>query len=398
VRRALVAAQVAIAVVLLAGSGLLVKSFARLSRVPAGFEPSGVLTFRTTAPEVAYPGRGEVTAFYSRLMEQVRAVPGVRVAGAGSGLPLSVQSGDWGFDVEGRVSVPGRRPRADWFVVTPGYFEALGVRLVSGRLPADADDEQSAPVLFLNQAAARTTFPGEEAVGRRVRATRTTGPEQPWRTIAGVVADVRQRGLERPPRPEMYIPLPQFLHFMAGTQARNMSVVAKVDGSPLALAGSMRAALRRVDPEVPAAQLRAMDEVVGASLASRRRDVWLMGAFAALALAVAAIGVYGVIAYHVVQRRREIGLRIAVGAEAGDVMRLVLRQGTWLAGAGILAGVPAALLATLALRPLLYDVTPHDASVFAAVPVLLLVVAVLACALPASRAARIDPAVALREE
>jgi putative ABC transport system permease protein len=397
-RRALVAGQVAIALVLLAGSGLLVKSFARLRNVATGFEPAGVLTFRTSAPAASYPGRPEVTAFYARLLEQVRAVPGVRVAGAGSGLPLSVHSGDWGFDVEGRVSVPGQRPRADWFAVTPGYFEALGVRVVSGRLPAEGDDGERAPVIFLNHSAARSLFPGEDPLGRRVRLSRTTGAEQPWRTVAGVVSDVRQRGLERPPRPEMYVPLPQFQHFMAGTQARNMTVVAKVDGAPLGVAASMRAALRRVDPEVPAAQMRAMDEVVGTSMAARRRDTWLIGAFAALALAVATVGVYGVIAYHVAQRRREIGLRLAIGAERSDVVRMVLAQGTRLAGAGILAGLPVALLASAALRPLLFDVAPHDASVFAAIAVLLMAVAAMACALPAARAAHIDPAVALRDE
>jgi putative ABC transport system permease protein len=321
----------------------------------------------------------------------------VRVAGAGSGLPLAVHSGDWGFDIEGRPVVRPR-PRADWFVVTPGYFEALGVRLVRGRLPAEEDGGSGAPVLFFNESAARAIFPGEDPVGRRVRLSRTTGPEQPWRAIAGIVSDVRQRGLETPPRPEMYIPLPQFQHFMDGTQAWSMSVVAKASGPPLALAGAMRRAVRRVDPEVPAADLRAMDEVVGASLAARRRDAWLIGAFAVLALAVATVGVHGVTAYHVAQRRREIGLRVALGAGRPDVVRMVLGQGMRLVGAGLLIGLPAAIAATGALRSLLFAVEPHDASVLAAIAVLLAFVAALACAVPAVRAARIDPAVALRDE
>jgi predicted permease len=396
-RRALVTVQVAIAVVLLAGAGLLVKSFARLQSVPSGFEPGGVLTFWTTAPSARYPQRPDVTAFYARVLSEVRGVPGVRVAGAGSGLPLAVHSGDWGFDIEGRVVVRPR-PRADWFVVTPGYFEALGVRLIRGRLPQEADDDRGTQVLFLNESAARTIFPGEDPVGRRVRLSRTTGAEQPWREVAGIVADVRQRGLERPPRPEMFIPLPQFLHFLEGVQSRNMTVVAKASGPPLALASAMRAAVRRVDAEVPAADMRAMDEVVGASLAARRRDTWLIGAFAALALAVATIGVYGVTAYHVEQRRREIGLRVALGAEKRDVVRLVLAQGMRLVGAGMVIGLPAALVATAALRSLLFEVAPHDVSVLAAIAVLLLAVAALACSLPAVRAARIDAAVALRDE
>jgi predicted permease len=397
-RRALVAAQVAIAVILLVGAGLLVKSFARLQSTPSGFEPAGVLTFRTTAPPARYRERSDVSAFYAQVLEQVRAVPGVRVAGAATGLPLAVYSGDWGFDVEGRVSVPGARARADWFVVTPGYFEALGIPLRSGRLPAEGDDDRGGAVLFLNECAARTLFPGEDPVGRRARLSRTTGDEQPWRTIAGVVADVRHRGLERPPRPEMYVPLPQFRHFLARMQAWSMVVVVKASVPPLSLASAMRAAVRRVDPEVPTASLSAMDDVVGTSLADRRRDAWLIGAFAALALAVASIGVYGVTAYHVARRRREIGLRVALGAERRDVVRMVLGQGLRLVGLGIGAGVPAALLAAGALRTLLFEVTPHDVSVFAAIPALLLVVAALACAVPAARAARIDAAVALRDE
>ena len=396
-RRALVTAQVAIAVVLLAGAGLLVKSFARLQSVPAGFDPGGVLTFRTTAPAVRYPGRPEVAAFYARVLEEVRGAPGVRTAGAGSGLPLAVSSGDWGFDVEGRAVVRPR-PSADWFVVTPGYFEAMGVRLLRGRRPAEADDERGAPVLFLNESAARALFPGEDPVGRRLRLSRTTGPEQPWRTIAGVVGDVRHRGLERPPRPEMYIPLPQFQHFMAGTQVRDMSVVVKTSGPPLALAAAMRAAVRRVDPQVPAADLRPMDEVVGASLSARRRDTWLIGAFAALALAVATVGVYGVTAHHVAQRRREIGLRVALGAARRDILQMVLGQGMRLVAGGMVIGLPVTLAATAALRSRLFEVMPHDASVLAAVAVLLGAAAALACAVPARRATRIDAAVALRDE
>jgi predicted permease len=396
-RRALVAAQLAIAVVLLVGAGLLIKSLSRLQSVPSGFQPHGVLTFRTTAPPIRYREGADVTAFYSRLLEHVRQVPNVTVAGASSGLPLAVNSGDWSFDIEGRVSVPGHRARADWFVVTPGYFEALGITLARGRLPG-AEDDASGATLFLNEAAARAEFPGEDPVGRRVRLSRTTGSEQPWRTIAGVVADVRQRGLERPPRPEMYIPIAQFRHFMAGTQAWNMTIVARTPGPPMALAGAMRAAVRRADPEVPAADMRAMDEVVGASLAARRRDTWLIGTFAALALAVATIGVYGVTAYHVAQRRREIGLRVALGAERRDIVRMVLAQGLRLVWGGLMVGVPAALLAMGAARSMLFDVTPYDASVFAAIPALLVAVAALACALPAARAAGLDPAIALRDE
>ncbi len=217
VRRGLVVCQVALAVVLLVGAGLLLKSFARLLNVPSGFESDNVMTAQVSAPHARYPGLPEVAGFYSRLVDQLETTAGVEVAGASSGLPLAVVSGDWSFDIEGRARVNGRRPgAADWYVVTPGYFEALRIRVVAGQRtderPTRAD---SNPVLFINESAARTIFPGENPVGKRVQLSQSRGFMQPWRTIAGVVSDVRQRGLDEPARAEMYIPHTQFQHFIA---------------------------------------------------------------------------------------------------------------------------------------------------------------------------------------
>jgi putative ABC transport system permease protein len=398
-RRALVAAQVSIAVVLLAGAGLLLKSFARLQSVPAGFDPERTLSLRLTVPESRYPGRDEVTAFFARLVDDVRTLPGVVSAGAANGLPLAVRTGDWSFDVEGRARAGSRHDgAADWFAVTPGYFETLRVPLVRGRLPAPADGRDAPAVIFLNETAARQLFAGADPLGQRLRLTHTTGPEQPWRTVAGIVGDVRHRGLERPPRPEMYLPHAQFQHFSAGTQARALSVVVRTDVPPLTIVPAVRAAVTRLDPEVPVAQVRTMDTVVAGSLADRRRDLTLLGAFAVLALALSAVGLYGLCATTVAQRAREIGVRMALGAARGQVARLILGQSLRLVQAGLLAGLAMALLAAGALRGMLFEVAPRDASVLAGVALVLLVTGAFASLVPALRAARSDPAAALRDE
>jgi predicted permease len=321
------------------------------------------------------------------------------VAGASSGLPLSLASGDWGFDIEGRPRVNGRKPgAADWYVVTPGYFEALGIRLVRGRLPFESDAESAPAVIFINETTERALFPDEDAIGRRVRLSQSTGAEQPWRTIAGVVSDVRTRALESPPSTEMFIPYRQFVHFSAGVEARSMTVVLKTSGEPSALAGAARFALQAIDPEIPAADVRDMNAVLTTSVADRRMHVLLVGTFALLALVIASIGVYGVIAYHVAQRRREIGLRLAVGASRASVLSLVVRQGLRLVGAGILLGLVAALFVSGLLATLLYEVAPRDALVFASVAAALLLVGAAASYLPARRVMRVDPVATLRAD
>jgi putative ABC transport system permease protein len=397
-RGALVVAQVAVAVALLFAAGLVVRSFVNLVRVPSGIRADRVLTMRVSLPSVRYPAQQDVGVFFNALLDRVRAVPGAQLAGAATGLPLSVASGDWSFDVDGRA-IEGRRHfgAADWYAVTPGYFETLGIRLVSGRLPQASDDANAgAPVILLNQTAARSLFPAGDALGQRLK---VSGAEsQPWRTVAGIVGDVRHRGLDRPARPEMFFPLAQFRHFSPGSQARALTVVVRTAIDPMALAPALRAALREQDPEVPAAQLRDMASVVSASVADRRLTMLLMGGFGALALLVAAVGVYGVMAYHVVQRTREMGVRLALGASPDDVLALVVGQGMRLVAVGLAIGVAGAVAVSGALTQMLFAVEPRDTATMVAAPVVLGAVALAACLVPARRATRVDPAIALRIE
>jgi putative ABC transport system permease protein len=400
VRRALVVCQVTIAVILLVAGGLLLKSFARVMSQPTGIDPSRVLTLRVSLPEVRYPGLPQVSGYFTRLLDSLRTLPGVESAGAGSGLPLAYASGDWSFDIEGRALLPnGQHPgRADWYVVTPGYFESLGIPLVRGRLPSASDTEDASRAVFINETTARTLFPTEDPIGRRILLTRTRGPEQPWRTIAGVVADVRQRGLDQPARAEIFIPYRQFLHFSAGGQARAMSIVVKTSAEPIDLASSIRARLREVDPEVPAAQIRDMNTVLTESVSDRRLNLVLIGAFALLALGLAAIGLYGVLACNVAQRTHEMGVRFAVGASRGSVLALVIGEALQLVVTGLALGLTAAVSFGGVLSTLLFDVSTRDLSALAVAGALLLGSGLLASYLPARRAMRVDPVVALRPQ
>ncbi len=398
-RQVVVVGQTAVAIMLLVAAGLLVKSFVRLTHVPSGLDTDRVLTTRVSLPAARYPDRPAIAAFFGQLLSRVRGLPGVRLAGAASGLPLAVNSGDWGFDIEGQSRVNGRRPgAADWFVVTPGYFEALGVPLRHGRLPADSDTSSAPAVVFVNEVTALRLFPTVDAIGKRIRLSQTTGAEQPWRTIAGIVGDVRHRGLDTPPRTEIYIPYEQFLHFSAGVQARAMSLVVKTEQDPSASVAGVRAALRAIDSDVPAAQVRDMSTIVAASVADRRLNVVLIGAFGVLALLLAAVGLYGVMAYAVTQRTREMGVRIAMGATPGSVLSLVVGGAMRLVGSGVAIGLGVSLMATGSLARLLFDVGPRDFSIFTIAPAILLLTAAVASYIPARRATRVDPVIALRTE
>jgi putative ABC transport system permease protein len=270
--------------------------------------------------------------------------------------------------------------------------------LKRGRLPAASDDSNATRVVFINEATARTLFANEDPIGRRIRFSRGTGAEQPWRTIVGIVGDVRFRGLETPPRPEVFMPYQQFVHFSAGGQARAMTLLVKTDRSPLSLVPSIRSLLRNLDPEVPPAAVADMASVVSDSVSGRRLTVVVISSFGVIALTLALTGLYGVMSYGVAQRTRELGVRIALGATRRSVLAMVIFEGARMVLTGVAIGLATALMLTSRLATMLYDVGPRDVPVLAGAIGLLLLVALGASGIPARRATRVDPVVALRAD
>jgi putative ABC transport system permease protein len=385
---------------LLTAAGLVLTSFVTLVNVPSGFQPERVLTLRLTLPPARYPTRVEAAGFFGRLLDRVRTLPGVEAAGASSGLPLAIGTGDWSFDIAGRPRLAnGRRPgAADAYAVTPGYFEALRIPLRRGRLPGPSDAADTTPVVFINEATARALFANVDPVGQRIQPARSTGPEQPWRTIAGVVGDVHHRGLDTAPRMEMYIPDTQYAHFAAGAPARGMSLVIKTAAATPSLINVVRSEIHRLDASLPVADVREMATVVSSSFADRRLTVLLVGAFGMLALALAATGLYGVMAYTVTRRTREMGIRMAIGASPADVLALITGQGMRLVGAGLVIGLCGSLALAGTLDRFLFGVGARDMSTYASAAAVLAMAGALACYVPARRAMRVEPVIALRDE
>ncbi|MGE3277713.1 MAG: ABC transporter permease [Vicinamibacterales bacterium] len=396
-RGLLVSAEVALAVILVIGAGLMIRSLAALGRVDLGFDPDHVLTMRLALPQASYETPEEVAGFYRRLLDEVRGMSGVEAAGVVRVLPLATTIGDYGLDVDGYEESPGHNAKGDWQIVSAGAFEAMGARLVRGRWFTEADTEDAAPVAVINETMARTYWRDEAgAIGGRIRVG--SNADRPWATVVGIVADERHNGVTGIVKEKFYIPHPQWPVVTGGSVIRNVFLVARTTGDPMAAAAPIRAAVRRMDPKLPVASVRPMQEVVAAALATPRLTGFLLSAFAAIALALAAVGIYGVLAYFVARRTHEIGIRIAVGANDAGVLALIMGHGLRLAGAGILVGTGAALLLTRLMSSLLYGVAPSDPVTFVVVPVALAAVAALASAIPALRAMRVSPVVALRSE
>ncbi|MFL6232025.1 MAG: ADOP family duplicated permease [Thermoanaerobaculia bacterium] len=392
-RGLLVVVEMALAVVLLAGAGLLIRSFSRLQNVDPGFRAGHVLTFKVTLPQGKYPDDPRVRAFTSALLERAAALPGVTAAGATAfGLPLSGEDESLTFTVAGRPPAPpGKEESIRIATVTPGYFKLLGIRVTRGRefLPQDRDGGQ--PVVMINEAAARQFFPGEEPLRKRVEIGWRVNGVPHGGEIVGIVADFKQDALQREVEPQLFMPYDQ-------TPVEALSVVLRSSGDPGALAPEIRPVVRALDPDLPVYELQPLAESVAGSTSQSRFYMLLLGGFAVIALLLAAVGIYGVIAYAVRQRTQEIGIRMALGASRDRVLRMVVGQGMVLALVGAVAGLLGALVATRGMRSLLFEVSASDPATYTGVALVLVAVAAVAAYLPARRAARTEPNLALRGE
>ena len=393
-RNALVVVEMALAVVLLVGAGLMLRNLWALQRVQLGFDPSNVLTMRIALPQTGYSSTEHVVAFYQRLLERVRQLPGVRSAGAVRALPLGSTIGDWGLLVDGYVPPPGAGAKGDWQIVTDGYFETMGERIVRGRGITAADTADSMLVAVVNEELARRYWPGRDAIGGRMK---IGNAQRPWVTVVGIAADVRHNGITEVIKEKFYVPHAQW-HRATGNAVRGMTLVVKSTASPQSLASAVRGEIRRLDAARPVANVRTMADVVDATLSAPRFAGILLASFAALALALSAVGIYGVLSYLVSRRTREIGIRLAIGARRAHVLRMVLRSALGLAFTGIVTGLLAAAWAARLMSGLLHSVAPGDPATFTIVGTSLAVVALLASLVPALRATRIDPIVALKSE
>ncbi|MGQ0429523.1 MAG: ABC transporter permease, partial [Gammaproteobacteria bacterium] len=392
-RDGLAVAQMAFSVVLLIGAMLLIRSFAQLRGVDLGFQHTTALTARLALPVATYPNDTTVIAFYRSLRHRLAELPGVTMVGAARLLPLTGTIGDWTITIEGRPTAPNENPNGDWQVVTPGYFEAMGMRIREGRGITEADHENAPIVAVINETMARRYWP-DGALGKRFHIGTAN---QPWITIVGVSGQVRHNAVTETPRAEMYVPHAQW--DAAGASApRALTFVIRTTGDPLGVLGYVRQTVRSLDPNLPIADVQTLEKVMANSLSQARFTTVLLGLFALLALTLASIGIYGVIAILVSRRRQEIGIRVALGARPSSIVRMVVRRGMILAAAGVAIGLAGAVAVGSVLNSMLFGVSRFDPATFAAVPALLAAVALLACLVPAGRAARVSPMVALRED
>jgi len=388
-RSALVVGEVALSLVLLAGAGLALRSFDRLSAVKPGFDPEGLMSVNLTTPESRYPDSEAVARFYRECVQALASQPGVVAAGAVSQPPLS--RGGFG----GTFSIVGRDETDELNMqvrsATPGYFEALHIPLRRGRLITSQDTGRGAPVAIITEEAARRFWPNDDPLGKRIRIHVSMGTREGLREIVGVVGDVRTRALDQAAPPVVYVP-----HAQYGSD--EMTVIVRSTGDPLALLPAVRTQLAVIDRDLAITRVRTGPQIVAASVAQPRFRMILLGLFAIMALALAAVGLYGVMAFSVGQRRTELGVRMALGADASSLVWLVLRQGLTPVAIGLAIGLPGAALLTQVMSGLLYEIDTYDPVTFAGVSLLLAGVATAACYLPARRAVALDPLTAIRHE
>jgi putative ABC transport system permease protein len=385
-RLALVISEIALASMLLAGAGLALRSFQTVLRAEAGFKSDGVLTALISLPAARYRGEEKLVATFEQIAERFKSIPGVRAVGGINNLPLSGQDGRRGVGIEGREPTPDAPTRAHPRAVTPDYFRSMGIQLIAGRSFTSMDKVDAPLVVIVNETMARRYWPGISPLGKRI----VLGGTQDWREVIGVVRDVRHWGLDRPVNPELYLPLPQYV-------SSGLNFTISTDGDPASVASAVRDQLRSVDADLPLSSVRTMNQVAARSIGSRRTAMMLLAIFGTFALILAAAGIYGVMGHLVALRTAEIGVRMTMGAQPRDIMRLVLHEALVQAGAGLAIGLLASVLMMRSFRALLYEVSPSDPITLFGVSIVLLSTALLACAVPARRAMRVDPVTALRQ-
>jgi len=390
VRSLLVVSEFALAMVLLIAAGLLIRSFIGLTRVEPGFDTSNLLTMNVILPETRYSKPAEMVSFYKSAIERFRNVPGVRAAGAVFGLPLGEMGVNGDFIIEGQPT-PGEGVTAGKLVVSTDYFRAMGIPLVKGRFFNEADTDKSEQVVIVSRNMAERFWPDEDPIGKRLKPGFRA---KPMCRVIGVVGNVHSNGFEKSAPLAIYMPDTQGPPFLLGAAA----FVVRSDGDPGALANTLTHEAQQIDRELPLYDVRTMEQLVSRSVSEPRFNMILLTFFSGLALALASVGIYGVMACSVSERTREIGIRMALGAEAVDVLKLVLRQGAALIVTGVSLGLLAALAATRVIASFLFGVSPSDPATFAGIALLLGAVALLACYIPARRATKVDPIVALRYE
>jgi putative ABC transport system permease protein len=388
-RSLLVVGELALSVALLVGAGMLLRSFWQVQKVDPGFDTAQLLSMQINLPSDRFPTHQRAWNFYDQLLGGLSALPGVHSVAMTSGVPMSPGNTATDVQVPGRpLASDGTDGSADWRIVSPGYFRTMGIRL-RGREFTSADDGEGQAVTIVSESFAERYWPGEDAIGKTV--VLASAGDMP-RMVVGVARDVRSFGLDAVASPMAYFPTP------AAARWNPMSIVMRTAGEPSAIAPSARSVLRKIDPTIPFYDVRTADELLAASMGPRRFMMFLILCFACVALALASVGLFGVMAYLVNQRAREIGIRLALGAQPTDVFRTVLRRGLMLATTGAICGVIGALWFAPLLEAFLFEVESRDPFTFVAAPLMLVAIALLACYLPARRAMRVDPVIALREE